>query len=112
MQDFFISKHGRTLDDLKYTFVTDNVFDFLKQEEKESSKPIPINTLDKPDLEFVLSKIRHTDDIDITKFKQYIVKNYDFERMDKDIFGGKFDQWGLLFHAGLNLRCCYWLLSL
>ena len=96
LQDFFISKHGRTLDDLKYTFVTDNVFDFLKQEEKESGSPIPINTLDKPDLEFVLSKIRHTDDIDITKFKQYIVKNYDFERMDKDIFGGKFDQWGLL----------------
>lgn len=108
LQDFFMSKHGRDLDTLKYTFITDNVFGYLKEEEKLAKKPIPINTLDKPDLEFVLSKIRHSDDIDITKFKQYILDNYDFERMNKSIFGGKFDKWGLLkYHLQVDQRSLF-----
>lgn len=108
LQDFFMSKHGRAIDTLKYTFVTDDVFSYLKEEEKIAKKPIPINTLDKPALEFVLSKIRHTDDIDITKFKKYILDNYDFERMNKSIFGGKFDKWGLLkYHLQVDMHSIF-----
>lgn len=93
LSNFFFSKHGRNIQDIKYAFTTDDVFKYLK--EREKNKIIDLNTLDKPSLEFKLAKLRNYN-TNIGEFVNFLTNDYDFERMNKNVFNGKFDGYNLL----------------
>lgn len=69
---FFRHKRSRSLDSIKYAFVSTDAFGFLEQV-KDIGKT-PLNTLDRPTLEFAMSNVAA--EANIEPFKNYVKKNY------------------------------------
>lgn len=84
LKDFFLSKHGRTIEDLRYLFVSPDVFGSLKALKAEET---PLNTLDYPVLEFALANLYKSADIE--DFKAYMKDNYTVGYMNKNLFTTK-----------------------
>lgn len=84
LKDFFMSKHARTIEDLRYLFVLDDSYKTLKYTKAEDT---PLNTLDYPVLEFAISKLDK--DRSIGEFRAMIRENYTFDKINKSIFNTK-----------------------
>lgn len=81
LKDFFMSKHARTIEDLRYLFVLDDSYKTIKYTKAENT---PLNTLDYPVLEFAISKLDK--ERNINDFRALIRREYSFDKMNKSIF--------------------------
>ncbi|PIQ24290.1 hypothetical protein COW36_23840 [bacterium (Candidatus Blackallbacteria) CG17_big_fil_post_rev_8_21_14_2_50_48_46] len=81
LKEFFMNKHGRSLDSIKYAIVSTDTFGFL--DEHSETQNIDLNSIDKPNLEFAMSAL--SPDANIDPFKHYLEKNYSIEQMRAQI---------------------------
>lgn len=76
-------QHGRNLDTIKYSFVSNNTYGLL---EKKFDKK-DFNTLDKPTLEFAIASLKNN--ADIKSFRKYIKDDFDLNKLNNKVFSNK-----------------------
>lgn len=83
LKKFFMYQHGRNLDTIKYSFVSNNTYGLL---EKNFDKK-DFNTLDKPTLEFAIASLKNN--ADIKSFRKYIKDDFDLNKLNNKVFSNK-----------------------
>ncbi|MDO8281790.1 MAG: tetratricopeptide repeat protein [Thermodesulfovibrionia bacterium] len=85
LKDFFLREHSIDIKTLRYAFVSANAFDHISAGSKA-----PLNTLDLPELEFEVSRLKHRG---IKRFVDSIIGNYSADKAERNIFTGSPIDW-------------------
>jgi len=78
LNDYFASMHLRDIRNLRYSIINTNPYEYLNNDDK-----IPLNTIDLPALEFEIAQLNKPM---IDSFTDFLLDNYDFSEMRKQVF--------------------------
>lgn len=78
LSDFFASKHGLNIHNLRYSITNTNPYDYLSINET-----IPLNTIDLPGLEFEIARLNNPT---IQSFSNFLLQEYSIDRLNSEIF--------------------------
>jgi spermidine synthase len=77
----YFAERGTDLALLRYCFVCDDAYRALK-----GARGIPLNTLDRPELEFEIARVERRDATTLGRLRRTIKAHYDPERLNRTIF--------------------------
>ncbi|MFN8671834.1 MAG: tetratricopeptide repeat protein [Candidatus Sericytochromatia bacterium] len=92
LKEYLMKNHARSIKSLKYSFVSDNTYKAIKRINPEEDDYQ--NTLDKPELEFSLSK--RVFGSNIRYFIKNVFNNYNIENLKKNVFNNEVDEYELV----------------
>lgn len=101
LKDFFLRKHSIDIKTLRYAFISADAFGHISP-----GSLAPLNTLDFPELEFEISRLKHRG---IKRFMDSLINNYSAENAERYIFAGSPIDWYDLvtYYYQINRRMPY-----
>jgi spermidine synthase len=77
----YFARQGRDVEGVRYSMLSDNAFGILDQ-----VGDVPLNTLDRPTLEFEMARLARSSDPTQALLQSYVFDRYDPDRLNRTIF--------------------------